>query len=77
MWMYGPGVKAATSRTTSSTNAYVSSFRMQSEVKPTSMPEYGALAMPSQFSFAYEDSAALTCPGMSISGTTSTNRSRA
>ncbi len=65
------------SRTTSSTNAYVSSLRMQSELKPTSMPVYGAGATPSQASRPYDESAAFTCPGMSTSGTTSTNRSRA
>ena len=50
---------------------------MHSELKPTSIPVYGGGALPSHASFAYDESAALTWPGMSISGTTSTNRSRA
>jgi len=47
---------------------------MQSELKPTSIPVYGAGDLPLQVSRAYDASAALTWPGMSISGTTSTNR---
>jgi hypothetical protein len=50
---------------------------MASELNPTSIPVYGARAIPSEASSPYAESAAFTWPGMSISGTTSTNRSAA
>ncbi len=58
------------SRITSSRNSYVISASVQSELKPTSVPVYSSGATPSQLSSAYDESAALVCPGMSISGTT-------
>lgn len=45
------------------------SLLTHSELKPTSMPVYSGGATPSQFSSAYEASAAFVWLGMSISGT--------
>ena len=77
MWMYGPGVIAANSRITSSTNRYVISLPMHSELYPTSVSVRGGGATPSQVSSGYATCAAFTCPGMSISGTIVTYRAAA
>jgi hypothetical protein len=77
MWMNGPGVSRASSPTTSETNSYVTGLSMQSVLKPTSIPVWSGVAFPSQESSGYDDRAAWTCPGISISGTTSTYRAAA
>ena len=76
-WTTSPGTCAVSASTTSSTNAYVSSFSTQTELKPTRVPVYGARARPSQLISAMEVSAAFVWPGRSISGTTVMNRSAA
>ncbi len=53
-----------------SMNVYVRSSDVHRELNPTFVPVYSLGATPLQLSWAYEASAALVCPGMSISGTT-------
>ena len=77
MCRYGPGVIAASSPSTSSRNLKVISLSKQKLLKPTSMPVYSGGATPLQFSSGYEACAALLWLGMSISGMTRMNRSRA
>jgi hypothetical protein len=84
MWMNGPGVIAASSRTTSSTNLYTTSLSWQSALHPTRVPVYspglGALGDGCgigrlQPSSGYAAIAACVCAGTSISGTTVMKRS--
>ena len=52
MWMYGPGVSAASSPTTWSMKVYVRSSGTHSELKPTLVPVYSRGALPLQLSCA-------------------------
>ncbi|GAA2877016.1 hypothetical protein GCM10020220_078330 [Nonomuraea rubra] len=71
MCRYGPGVSTATSPSTSATNRHVTSARGS---RNGTSGWAGSSSPPSS---GYARTAASTCPGMSISGTTVTKRSAA